>query len=473
MIKDKKIEQFTQPISSLEDRPQMAASEIKHAFDSNSNELKESLNGVIDEISGSGGSAQIGDDSYGENGNLKATITKVRGEMQGIALGAIPDGTIGSAQLAPDLATAINSVPAKAEGDLSNVSVESFNQKAGEAGITDRLGRLTYNGEDYNAKIAPTHLFMCDCKSSYVGTIVTGLPINENIVLANSSGKISKYIFNPETNKFDVSTLLPIDNGATSFTSGVKANPNGYILIKTTTSNPVASRCGVFDFDLNMLFEVTNTTLINALNSDYLSYDGEYYYTATGSGPYTLKKLDANGATIKSITLPASATFHSATPNYLIAFDGPSVYRINKVTFTLEQTAHSLAYGRPQYATDDFFYIVDNGTKILRKIAFGGDGTTLATYTAGENINSFYIAKNYAGFNFVTNGNVEIVSPDDLRVIERFTIPETYRFISSSYYKIASLNVQNMEYTIIYTDSSNKRIAKGTYKNVITYLEKA
>lgn len=57
---DRKITSFVQPVTSLDDKPQMTAAALKAAFDSNSNELRPALNGVIDDLSGTGGAGEIG-----------------------------------------------------------------------------------------------------------------------------------------------------------------------------------------------------------------------------------------------------------------------------------------------------------------------------------------------------------------------------------------------------------------------------
>lgn len=57
---DRKITSFVQPVTSLDDKPQMTAAALKAAFDSNSNELRPALNGVIDDLTGTGGAGEIG-----------------------------------------------------------------------------------------------------------------------------------------------------------------------------------------------------------------------------------------------------------------------------------------------------------------------------------------------------------------------------------------------------------------------------
>ena len=50
-LSDYKINSFSKPVSALDDTPKMSASELKEWFDSNStNELKKSVNGIIDEL---------------------------------------------------------------------------------------------------------------------------------------------------------------------------------------------------------------------------------------------------------------------------------------------------------------------------------------------------------------------------------------------------------------------------------------
>lgn len=60
MLKDRKIIDWTQPVSSLADRPQMTAAALKAAFDSNTNQVKPALNGVIDDLTGTDGATNIG-----------------------------------------------------------------------------------------------------------------------------------------------------------------------------------------------------------------------------------------------------------------------------------------------------------------------------------------------------------------------------------------------------------------------------
>lgn len=60
LIKDNKIISWKTPIISLEDKPKLTAADLKACFDSNSNELKDSLNGVIDTLTSKTGADNIG-----------------------------------------------------------------------------------------------------------------------------------------------------------------------------------------------------------------------------------------------------------------------------------------------------------------------------------------------------------------------------------------------------------------------------
>lgn len=59
-LNDRKITDWTQPVSSLDDRPQMTAAALKAAFDSNTNQIKPAVNGMIDDLTGTGGAGNIG-----------------------------------------------------------------------------------------------------------------------------------------------------------------------------------------------------------------------------------------------------------------------------------------------------------------------------------------------------------------------------------------------------------------------------
>ena len=78
-LNEQKITRFKQPVSSLADRPQMTAALLKAAFDSNTEELKTSLNGLVDALRASAAAGEIGAETItGVSG------TTVQGLMHGL-----------------------------------------------------------------------------------------------------------------------------------------------------------------------------------------------------------------------------------------------------------------------------------------------------------------------------------------------------------------------------------------------------
>lgn len=65
-IKDRKITAWTSPVSNEADQPKRTAAEMKAVFDANSNQLKDAFNNVIDDLSGDGGTGEIGGAKFGE-----------------------------------------------------------------------------------------------------------------------------------------------------------------------------------------------------------------------------------------------------------------------------------------------------------------------------------------------------------------------------------------------------------------------
>ena len=57
---DRKVGEWSQAVSSLADKPQMTAADLKAAFDSNTNQLKPVINGIIDDLTSTDGIKNIG-----------------------------------------------------------------------------------------------------------------------------------------------------------------------------------------------------------------------------------------------------------------------------------------------------------------------------------------------------------------------------------------------------------------------------
>lgn len=57
---DRKVNNWSQAVSSLDDKPKLTAAALKAAFDSNTNQLKPVINGIIDDLTGTDGASNIG-----------------------------------------------------------------------------------------------------------------------------------------------------------------------------------------------------------------------------------------------------------------------------------------------------------------------------------------------------------------------------------------------------------------------------
>ena len=73
-IQDHKITQWLHPITAEADRPLRSAAEMKAIFDSNSNQLKKALNGLIDQLCGTQGAESIGASVEGLSGSSIAEL---------------------------------------------------------------------------------------------------------------------------------------------------------------------------------------------------------------------------------------------------------------------------------------------------------------------------------------------------------------------------------------------------------------
>lgn len=83
-IQDNKITTWTNPIVNEADRPRRSAADMKAIFDSNSNQLKEALNGLIDALAQSGG-GDIGASVEGMAGNnVQTLIAELKGLIDAV-----------------------------------------------------------------------------------------------------------------------------------------------------------------------------------------------------------------------------------------------------------------------------------------------------------------------------------------------------------------------------------------------------
>lgn len=76
MLTDRKVNNWSQAVSSLEDKPKMNATALKAAFDSNTNQLKPAINGIIDDLTADNGASNIGLVVSGVDGQNIQTVVR-------------------------------------------------------------------------------------------------------------------------------------------------------------------------------------------------------------------------------------------------------------------------------------------------------------------------------------------------------------------------------------------------------------
>lgn len=76
MLTDRKVNDWSQAVSSLEDKPKMNATALKAAFDSNTNQLKPAINGIIDDLTADNGASNIGLVVSGIDGQNIQTVVR-------------------------------------------------------------------------------------------------------------------------------------------------------------------------------------------------------------------------------------------------------------------------------------------------------------------------------------------------------------------------------------------------------------
>lgn len=116
MLKNQKIEAFQQPIRSLADMPQFTADKMKAAFDACPEELRSSLNGVVDDLTATDAAAQLGfQKTAGIPANtVQAAMESVHQQIVKTALGEIPNGSVDNEKLAQDVRDRFSSLSAAA-----------------------------------------------------------------------------------------------------------------------------------------------------------------------------------------------------------------------------------------------------------------------------------------------------------------------------------------------------------------------
>lgn len=159
---DSKILSWTNPVSAEADQPVRTASAIKAVFDSNSNQLKTALNAVIDTLTGSGGSAEIGSAAISDvdAGTLLSQLTALRAlidqRVKNITVGTVITGAAGSF-------AAVN-----VSGTMPDV-VLNFTIPKGDAG-NPALPHAFQHASDGNDPIVPSSIGAAAVDHAHTGT---------------------------------------------------------------------------------------------------------------------------------------------------------------------------------------------------------------------------------------------------------------------------------------------------------------
>ncbi|MGL5513146.1 MAG: hypothetical protein ACRDBM_07980, partial [Sporomusa sp.] len=87
-IKDRRIGDWVQPISSLADKPQLSAAELKAAFDANANEIKPKVNGLIDDLAAGSAAGEIGFQATAgvSADNVQAAVEDVQRQVKDLSV---------------------------------------------------------------------------------------------------------------------------------------------------------------------------------------------------------------------------------------------------------------------------------------------------------------------------------------------------------------------------------------------------
>lgn len=176
-IKDKKITSWTSPVVNESDRPQRTASEMKAVFDSNSNQLRAALNGLIDELS-ENGAGELGAESV--EGIDGATVQEQLESLNDKKLNKDGDSSENTVTFAE---AAIYAAPASGDthatlfgkilkrfnllGALANkntVSVTDINNGAVTNAKQAAMAAGTIKGNAGNTSAAPADLSVSDVK---------------------------------------------------------------------------------------------------------------------------------------------------------------------------------------------------------------------------------------------------------------------------------------------------------------------
>lgn len=163
-IQDRRIEEWRNPIAAEADRPNRSAADMKAIFDSNTNELKDALNGLIDDLMAGSATVSFEPASVRENISAADTLAVILGKL---------------AKFFADAQTALNVV--KIDGENPNrflcADGEYKVPSAGEAvngmpsGGTEGMHLVKASGLDFDAR-------WVDMKPGDIGAAVKSVDVS-------------------------------------------------------------------------------------------------------------------------------------------------------------------------------------------------------------------------------------------------------------------------------------------------------
>lgn len=120
-----KLDEFTNKIEDLADKPTQNALELKKYFDSSPEELRLTLNKLIDDLASEQGASHIGVKPIATSpSDLQGMLEWLKTQVDFATLGQIPDGAITPNKLAPDSKKAATITIADTDNLLSSNNVE-------------------------------------------------------------------------------------------------------------------------------------------------------------------------------------------------------------------------------------------------------------------------------------------------------------------------------------------------------------
>ena len=193
-LTNRKITGWTQPVSDLDDKPTISAKQLKAAFDSNTNQLRPAINGMIDDLTGTGGADEIGADVTGVQGT---TVQEI-----------------------------LDSFYAMIQNCFDKTAIKGFLDEKADKTTTDKLVKSIA----FNAKTGVFTIKTDDNTTSTIDTVLEKVPIScklegQDFVLTLEDGteqRVSLSAFLTPT-EFTDSATIDFSVSGEAVTAGIKA----------------------------------------------------------------------------------------------------------------------------------------------------------------------------------------------------------------------------------------------------------